>query len=265
MKFSILDINKLKKNKIPIVAITAYDFISSQIINELEFPIILVGDSASNVVYGYSDTLPISIDEMLLIVRAVSRASNTSLVVADMPFMSYQPSIGEAITNAGAFIKRGGADAIKLEGGLVYEKHIREIVQSGIPVMGHIGLMPQSIKKMGKYKIQGKTQDSADKILKDAVAVERAGAFSVVLEGVPSSLAKKITSELSIPTIGIGAGLDCSGQIQVFHDVLGLYKNFIPKHSKVFSDVRSIMVKGLKNYQNSVLKKTFPNKKNENL
>ena len=265
MKISISDIQNLKKKKVPIVSITAYDFISSQIINELEIPIILVGDSASNVVYGYPDTLSISMDEILLLVRAVSRASIYSLVVADMPFMSYQPSIRDAIKNAGALIKKGRADSIKLEGGLAYKNHIKAIVESGIPVMGHVGLMPQSIKKMGGYKIQGKTSKDANRVLEDAVSIQEAGGFAVVLEGIPSSLAQRITSELDIPTIGIGAGVHCDGQIQVFHDVLGLYKQFTPKHSSIFQNVRSNIYDGLKKYKNAVLNQDFPSKKNENL
>ena len=198
---------------------------------------------------------------MLFLIRAVSRAATKSLVVADMPFMSYQPSIKDAIKNAGQLIKKGRADAVKLEGGEPYVKHIHAIVQSGIPVMGHIGLMPQSIKQMGGYKIQGKTAQDAQHLLNSALALQKAGAFSIVLEGIPSSLAKKITDTLDIPTIGIGAGPYCSGQIQVFHDVLGLYKEFIPKHSSVFGDVRSSIYKGLKKYKNAVLKKTFPSLK----
>ena len=220
-KITIHDIVQFKKAGKKFATITAYDFTTTQIVEQAEIPLILVGDSASMMIYGYDTTIPISMEEMLFIIRAVTRASQSSLVVADMPFLSYQTSVKDAVKNAGILIKRGRAGAIKVEGGLQIQKQIKEIVGFGIPVMGHVGLTPQSFHQMSGYKIQGKTPKDAQKIIDDALAVEDAGAFSVVLECIPEDLAQKITAKLSIPTIGIGSGNMCDGQIQVLHDILG--------------------------------------------
>jgi len=249
------------KNCKPFCAITAYDFSTAKIIDESGIPVVLVGDSASMVSYGYDTTIPISMDEMLLITRAVSRAINSALVVGDMPFLSYQTSTAVAVKNAGRFLKEGGVSAVKLEGGKVVTKHISKIVNFGIPVMGHVGLTPQSVNQLSGYAVQGKDVKSAQKILDDARAVEDAGAFSVVLECVPVELAAKITRSLSIPTIGIGSGPCCDGQIQVFHDILGLVKNFTPKHAKVYVNLNKEISAALKRYADDVSKKKFPNKK----
>ena len=249
------------KNKKNFSAITAYDFTSAKIINQANIPIILVGDSASMISYGYSSTVPISMDEIILVTRAVSRATNSSLVVGDMPFGSYQHSVSIAVKNATRFLKEGGASAIKLEGGLLVQKQITKIVAFGIPVMGHVGLTPQSVNQLSGYSVQGKSLKSAQKILDDARAVEDAGAFAVVLECIPTELAKKITSSLSIPTIGIGSGKYCDGQIQVFNDILGLNDDFFPKHAKRYLSLQKSIVSALKKYDNEVINSSFPQKK----
>ncbi|MDB4031255.1 3-methyl-2-oxobutanoate hydroxymethyltransferase [bacterium] len=262
LKNKISDIYKLKKNKNPFTCITAYDFPSALIINELDIPLVLVGDSASMVVYGYENTTPISMDELLLVTKAVSRGIKTSLIIGDMPFMSYQPSIEKAIYNAGRLIKEGRVDAIKLEGGTEYIGQIINIIRSGIPVMGHIGLMPQSVLKESGYKIQGKTAEKAINIYKDAIALEKAGVFAIVLEGVPEELAAIITNTVKVPTIGIGAGISCDGQIQVLHDVIGLFNTKVPKHSKVFVNSHKDIKSALSEYKTDVENKKFPKENN---
>ena len=249
------------KNSKPFCAITAYDFSTAKIVDGAGIPVVLVGDSASMVSYGYDTTIPISMNEMLLVTRAVSRAINSALVVGDMPFLSYQTSTAVAVKNAGRFLKEGGVSAVKLEGGKVVSKHIDKIVSFGIPVMGHVGLTPQSVNQFSGYAVQGRDVKSAQKILDDARAVEDAGAFSVVLECVPVELAAKITQTLSIPTIGIGSGPRCDGQIQVFHDILGLIKGFAPKHAKTYINLNKEISTALKRYADDVSKKKFPDKK----
>lgn len=251
-KITIQDIKNLKHSDSPFATLTAYDFCSAQILDQAEIPLILVGDSASMTVYGYDTTIPVSMDEMLLVVSAVCRGVQRALVVADMPFLSYQPSIDETIKNAGKFIKIGGAHAVKLEGGEHIVENIQALVNNGIPVLGHVGLMPQSINQTSGYKIQGKTNQGADQIMNDARAVEEAGAFGVVLECIPETLATTITGELSIPTIGIGSGNTCDGQIQVFHDILGLTKKSPPKHAKQYAKLYNTILAIVKKYQNDI-------------
>ena len=258
-KKTILDIQKLKHLKTAFATLTAYDFPSAKIINELNIPIVLVGDSASMVVYGYKDTTPIQMNEMLLISKAVERGIDTALLVGDMPFMSYQPSEELAVQNAGRFIKEGRVDAIKLEGGIEYVKQISAIIASGIPVMGHIGLKPQSVLIESGYRVQGKTSESALKIYQDALALESVGVFALVLEGVPEELAQIITQKIKIPTIGIGAGKFCDGQIQVLHDVVGLLGADVPKHANTYINTQNMMIGAIKQYQSEVENKHFPN------
>ena len=203
-------------------------------------------------IYGYDTTLPISMEEMLLIVRAVCRGAQNSLIVADMPFLSYQPSIEETIKNGGRLIKEGNAHAVKLEGGKHMFNNIKSLVDTGIPVMGHVGLTPQSYHQMSGYKLQGKTEEDAEKILEDAIAVEKAGAFSIVLECIPEKLATKISDKLKIPTIGIGSGNTCDGQIQVFHDVIGLLKGTPPKHAMQGGNLYNDTLKIIKNYKSKI-------------
>ena len=260
-KHYIQDIQNFKKNQTRFATITAYDYTSSLICNNLGFPLLLVGDSASMVVFGYNDTTPVTMNEMLLLLKAVIRGNSSSLVVADMPFLSYQASKRDAIHNAGKFIK-AGANAVKLEGGREVATKVDALVKSGIPVMGHLGLLPQSINLMSGYKIQGKTADRATALIKDALLLEKMGAFSLVLEGVPSEVAKIITKKVDIPTIGIGSGADCDGQIQVFHDVLGLFNKIVPRHTKKFVDGNKHLISGLKKYKTSVESGQFPGSKN---
>ena len=259
-KITIRDIQKLKGGDTPFATITAYDYISAQNADAVDIPLLLVGDSAAMVVYGMENTIPISMDELLFLVRAVCRGTKKALVVADMPFMSYQPSVEDAVRNAGRFVKEGGACAIKLEGGTPYTAQIRAIIDAGIPVMGHVGLLPQSYNLSSGYRIQGKSKHEADKIIEDAEAVQESGAFAVVLEGVPGDLAERITKLLDIPTIGIGAGPFCDGQIQVYHDILGLYGDFSPKHAKRYGNFGVEIQKKLAEYKNEVEGKTFPTK-----
>jgi len=259
-KITIRDIQKLKGGDTPFATITAYDYVSAQNADAVNIPLVLVGDSAAMVVYGMENTIPISMDELIFLVRAVCRGTKKALVVADMPFMSYQASVEDAVRNAGRFVKEGGACAIKLEGGTPYTAQIRAIIDAGIPVMGHVGLLPQSYNLSSGYRIQGKSKHEADKIIEDAEAVQESGAFAVVLEGVPGDLAERITKLLDIPTIGIGAGPFCDGQIQVYHDILGLYGDFSPKHAKRYGNFGVEIQKKLAEYKNEVEGKTFPTK-----
>ena len=257
-KLSIRDIQGLKGKETPFATVTAYDFVSGQIADAVDIPLILVGDSAAMVIYGMETTIPITMDELIFLTRAVSRGASKALVVADMPFMSYQASIEDAVRNAGRFIKESGAGAIKLEGGTVYVDQIEAIIDAGIPVMGHVGLLPQSFHLSSGYRIQGKNKLEAAKIKEDALAVQKAGAFAVVLEGIPADLAQEITAQLHIPTVGIGAGPHCDGQIQVLHDILGLYGDFTPKHAKQYGNLRSEIHSILNQYKQDVQNKKFP-------
>ena len=260
MKIS--DIQKLKNSKNPFTTITAYDYPTAKIIDDLNIPLILVGDSASMVIYGYSDTTPITMNEMLLIAKAVRRGTNNSLVVGDMPFMSYQPSSELAVKNAGRFVKEARMDAVKLEGGVEHITQIKAIIKAGIPVMGHIGLKPQSVLVDSGYKIHGKTLNSALKIYHDALALERAGVFSLVLEGIPEELAQLITKAVKIPTVGIGAGKFCDGQIQVIHDLIGLFGGKVPKHAKAYLDLKMLISQSLVDYTKDVANTKFPSEEN---
>ena len=260
-KITIRDIQKLKGGDISFATITAYDYVSARNADAVDIPLLLVGDSAAMVVYGMENTIPISMDELIFLVRAVCRGTEKALVVADMPFMSYQASVEDAVRNAGRFVKEGGAGAIKLEGGIPYLSQIRAIIDAGIPVMGHVGLLPQSFHLSSGYRIQGKTKFEAEKIYEDALAVQESGAFSVVLEGIPADLAERITETLEIPTIGIGAGPKCDGQIQVYHDILGLYGDMVPKHTKQYGNFGVEIQKKLSEYKNEVEVRKFPSQK----
>ena len=259
-KITIRDIQKLKGGDTPFATITAYDYVSARNADAVDIPLLLVGDSAAMVVYGMENTIPISMDELIFLVRAVCRGTKKALVVADMPFMSYQASVEDAVRNAGRFVKEGGACAIKLEGGTHYTAQIRAIIDAGIPVMGHVGLLPQSYNLSSGYRIQGKSKLEAEKIIEVAEAVQESGAFAVLLEGIPADLAERITKLLDIPTIGIGAGPFCDGQIQVYHDILGLYGDFSPKHAKRYGNFGVEIQKKLAEYKNEVEGKTFPTK-----
>ncbi len=250
----------MKKKQEKIVCLTAYDYPCARILDESEIDIILVGDSAANVFAGEKYTLPITMEEMLYHTRVVCRAVENGLVIADMPFLSYQTSIRDAIYNAGRFLKVG-ARGVKLEGGAPIVETIKRLVDLGIPVMGHIGLTPQSIHKLGGYKLQGRTEKEGARLIKDAELLESAGCFSIVLEKIPSRLAKKITNTISIPTIGIGAGSDCDGQVLVLHDILGLFKNFTPKFVKQYAHIGDEIRKAVQQYRDEVKKGIYPDEK----
>jgi 3-methyl-2-oxobutanoate hydroxymethyltransferase len=253
-RITLTTLYKMKGKKEKIVAMTAYDYPFARIADEAGIHIILVGDSLGMVVQGESSTLPVTMDEMIYHTRMVSRAAGHALIIGDMPFMSYQAGRQDAITNAGRFLKEAGAAAIKLEGGAAVSQTIKAISDAGIPVQAHIGLTPQSVHQMGGYKVQ---RDD-ERLMADALEVEAAGAFSVVLEGIPSDISEKITKALSIPTIGIGAGPHCDGQILVLHDLLGLNPVRIPKFAKKYADLGKKARDGIKNYIDEVQKGKFP-------
>ena len=245
----------------PIVMCTAYDAPFASFALKAGIDMMLVGDSVGTTLLGFDSTIPVTMEDMLRHTMAVRRGAAEAFLVGDMPFMSYQACEAEAIRNAGRLLKEGGADAVKLEGGAEYAPLIRKLVLSGIPVMGHIGLMPQSVNVMGGYKVQGRGDAAENKLVEDAKALERAGAFAVVLECVPEEAAARVTGELNIPTIGIGSGRACSGQIQVLHDLLGLLE-FRPKHAGRYAEVGEIVLDALKNYCQDVKSGKFPTEEN---
>tara|TARA_B100000700_G_C15024199_1_gene847296 strand:+ start:311 stop:1141 length:831 start_codon:yes stop_codon:yes gene_type:complete len=261
-KITIKKIRGWKNNPKPFSVVTAYDYTSAKLVDDSNIPLVLVGDSASMVTYGFSSTVPVSMEEMLLVCRAVSKACTSTFVVGDMPFLSYQTSVATAIKNAGLILKQGGAEAVKLEGGVEVKSKIKNIVSCGIPVMGHVGLTPQSVNQLSGHRVQGRDAVSAQKIMDDARAVEDSGAFAIVLECIPKQLAQLISETLTIPTIGIGAGPSCDGQVQVFHDMLGLIKNFNPKHAKKYLHLAKNIHKSLNQYHSDVANKKFPQIKN---
>jgi len=258
-KITVLDVLKMKKEGRKIPVLTAYDYSMSRILDEAGIPIILVGDSAGMVFAGHKNTLPVTMDEMRYHTRAVARGIKNALVVADMPFLSYQASLEDARRNAGLFVK-DGAEAVKLEGGLGVADTIKAIVDMGVPVIGHIGLTPQSIHIMGGYRVQGREKKQRKRLLDDAKAVEEAGAFAVILEGMPAELAKEITRAVSIPTIGIGAGPHCSGQVLVIHDILGLYDDIKPRFVKRYANLKDIISSATSEYMEDVETGRFPAK-----
>jgi len=249
---------KMKQRGEKIAVLTAYDFFTAKILDEIGIDSILVGDSANMVFYGAKDTLSISMDQMIYHTRAVSSAVKRALVIGDMPFLSYQTSVSDAVLNAGRFLKEGGAQGVKIEGGLEMKDTVKRLIEVGIPVMGHIGMTPQSIEKFGGYSVQGKDEKKAEYLLESAKALEDAGCFSIVLECIPRELAKKITSSLKIPTIGIGAGLDCDGQVLVVNDILGLYEEFKPKFVRRYAELGKEMRKACKNFVDDVKAKKYP-------
>jgi len=250
----------LKQKKINITALTAYDFITAKLLDSAGIDIILVGDSLSNVFQGNETTLPVTMDEMIYHTKAVTKGVERAMVVVDMPFMSYQLGLDDGFRNAGRILKETHAAAVKVEGGKRVAETVRKITENGIPVMGHVGLTPQSIHQFGSYKERGKTKKEADEIFQDAKALEDAGAFAIVLEKIPASLAKKITSALSVPTIGIGAGKFCDGQILVTPDMLALNVDFHPRFVRHYSNLADEINKAVKNYISDVKKGNFPSK-----
>ncbi|MCF8305224.1 MAG: 3-methyl-2-oxobutanoate hydroxymethyltransferase [Ignavibacteriales bacterium] len=248
----------LKKQDIRISALTAYDFITAKILDEAGIDIILVGDSLSNVFQGNETTLPVTMDEMIYHTKAVAKGAKRAMIIVDMPFMSYQGNSDEAFTNAGRIMKETPAGAVKMEGGIRIAPKVERITEAGIPVMGHIGLTPQSIHQFGSYKARGKDKDEAKQIIADAEALEKAGAFAVVLEKIPKNLAKEITGILSIPTIGIGAGMHCDGQILVTNDMLGLTTDFSPRFVRRYAELSEVIKNSVENYVSDIRAGNFP-------
>ncbi|MFQ6122825.1 MAG: 3-methyl-2-oxobutanoate hydroxymethyltransferase [Dehalococcoidales bacterium] len=258
MRVTINQVKEMKQKGEKIAMLTAYDYTTAKIMDEVGIPLILVGDSLGMVVLGYETTIPVTMEEMIHHTKAVVRGTKQAMIIGDMPFMTYHVTVSDALKNAARFIQEGGAQAVKLEGGITVAEKVNRIVECGIPVMGHLGLTPQSIHQLGGFRVQGKTPEAAARILKDAKALEEAGAFAIVLETVPAQLAKLITDSISIPTIGIGAGIGCDGQVQIINDILGSFTDFVPKHAKRYADLANIMSSAITEYYNEVKAGTFP-------
>lgn len=260
MKNTVITFKSAKGNKEKLTMLTAYDYSTAKLIDSCGVNGILVGDSLGMVCLGYEDTLSVTMEDMIHHTKAVAKGTKDTLIIADMPFMSYQTSVYDSVVNAGRLIKEGRSHAVKLEGGIEVYEQIKAVVKASIPVMGHIGLTPQSINAFGGFKVQGKSEQAAKKLIGDALAVEKAGAFAVVLEGVPSKLATLITNKLSIPTIGIGAGVDCDGQILVYQDMLGMFSDFTPKFVKKYEKLGDRMKAAFLDYIDEVKRGAFPSK-----
>ncbi len=258
MKNTVATFRKAKEDGKKLSMLTAYDYSTASLLDAAGINGILVGDSLGNVILGYEDTISVTMEDMIHHGAAVARGAKNALVVVDMPFMSYQGSVYDALKNAGRLMKEGRANAVKLEGGVEVVPQIQAIVQAGIPVMGHLGLTPQSINAFGGYKVQGKDEAAAKKLLDDAKAIAEAGVFAMVLECVPSALAKKVTEAVPVPTIGIGAGADCDGQILVYQDMLGMFSDFTPKFVKRYANIGEAMKAAFKGYIDEVGEGAFP-------
>ncbi len=256
-------LREMKKEKKKIIILTAYDYQMAKLLDEVGVDILLVGDSLGMVILGYETTLSVTMDEMLHHTKAVSKGTKRAMVVGDMPFMSYQISVGEALKNAGRFLQEGGAHAVKLEGGEEIALTVEKIVKAGIPVMGHLGLTPQSVHQIGGYKVRGREEAQAKKLIQDAKILDEIGVFSIVLECVPAELAKEITQVVSVPTIGIGAGRYCDGQVLVTQDMLGLFDKFVPKFVKQYVKLSDSIKKAVKDYIDEVHSGKFPSDEHE--
>lgn len=262
MRLTIRDIQKMKADKQPITMLTAYDATSARVSEAADVPMLLVGDSLGMVVQGHDSTIPVTLEHMIYHTEIVTRVTEQALIVADMPFMTYSVSTEQALTNAARLMQNSGAGAVKVEGGAFIAPTIERLTQAGIPVMGHIGLTPQSIKQLGGFRVQGRDLDRARTLIRDAEAVQAAGAFAIVLELVPIELAQIITERLEIPTIGIGAGGGCDGQVQVFHDILALFDNFLPRHAKQYAQIGNLMQAAIEQYTAEVREGDFPTAEN---
>lgn len=258
MRVTIGKLMEMKQRGEKISMLTAYDYSTARLVDEAGIPLILVGDSLGMVMLGYDSTIPVTIDEMIHHTKAVSRGAKNALVVGDMPFMTYHTSIEEALRNAGRFLQEGGCQTVKLEGGEAVAEKVSRIVAAGIPVMGHLGYTPQSTHQLGGPKAVGKSAESAAQLIKDAKILEEAGAFAIVLELVPAPLAKLVTQKVNVPTIGIGAGKDCDGQVQVINDLLGLISDFVPKHAKQYARLCDTIRSSVTEYITEVQAGTFP-------
>jgi len=260
MKITVQDFLRKKEGRQKITMLTAYDYPFAQIVDEAGIDAILVGDSLGMVIQGLENTLPVTMEEMIYHTKIVSRAAKRAMSIGDMPYLSYQVSIEDAVRNGGRFLKEAGAQAVKLEGGREIADKVEAMTKCEIPVMAHIGITPQSIHKVGGYRVQGRTEEAAKRLMEDAKILEDAGAFSLILEAIPAELAGQITEQLTIPTIGIGAGPHCDGQILVMHDLLGLFERFIPKFVKRYVDLRSDALNALILYKEEVEQGIFPSK-----
>lgn len=258
MKITVNDFYRKKQAAEKITMLTAYDYPTAQMVDEAGIDAILVGDSVSMVVQGIANTLPVTMDEMIYHTKMVARAAKNAMVISDMPYMSYQISVEDSLRNAGRFIKEGGAHAVKLEGGREVADIVVAMTRAEIPVMAHIGLTPQAFNRMGGFKVQGRSKEAAERLLEDAKILEDAGAFSLVVEAVPAELATQITRSLAIPTIGIGAGVECDGQVLVLHDLLGLFERFLPKFAKRYVNLKEFGVRAIQEYKKDVEDGTFP-------
>lgn len=261
MKTTVTTLQKMKEEGKKITMLTAYDYSTAKLEDEAGIDTILVGDSLGNVMLGYENTIPVTVDNMITYGASVVRGAKNAFVVIDMPFMSYQTSVYDAVCNAGRIMKETGCDAVKLEGGVKFAPVIEAITNASIPVIAHIGLTPQSINAFGGHKVQGKTEAAAKQIIEDAKAVEAAGASAIVIEGVPAAIGKLATEAVKIPTIGIGAGPDCDGQVLVYQDVLGMFTDFTPKFVKRYADIGSIMKEAFADYIKEVKEQSFPEEK----
>lgn len=259
-KFTVTDYKKHKESGEKITMVTAYDYSTAKIVDEAGIESILVGDSLGMTMLGYEDTLAVTMEDMIHHAKAVTRGAKRPLVVVDMPFLSYHISDEQAVENAGRILKETGAAAVKLEGGEVVKSRIEAVIRAQIPVMGHIGLTPQSINMLGGFKVQGKNHEIAEQLIADAKMLEEIGCFSIVIEAVPADLAAKISKSISIPTIGIGAGVDCDGQVLVIQDLLGQFTDFLPKFVKRYANLKDITIKALNEYSNEVKSGAFPTK-----
>ena len=261
MRVTISDIRGMKEKGEKIAMLTAYDYSTAKLMDEAGIPIILVGDSLGMVTLGYETTIPVTMDEMIHHTKAVVRGATHALVVGDMPFMTYHVSVEDALRNAARFIQEGGAQAVKLEGGETVADKVKRMVECGMPVLGHIGLTPQSVHQFGGFKVQGRTPEAAVRLLNDARALDEAGVFGIVLETVPAPLSKLITETVNVPTIGIGAGPHCDGQVQVVNDILGLFTDFVPKHAKQYAVLYDVIKGAVSDYISEVQEQTFPTSK----
>lgn len=257
-KFTLLDLQAKKADHEPVTMVTAYDYPSAALVDRADIDLILVGDSLGMVVLGLDSTVPVTMEEMLHHCRAVARGAEHAFLIGDLPFLSYQVSVSEAVRNAGRFLKEGNMDAVKLEGGQAVTATVAAIIDAGIPVMGHIGLTPQSVSKLGGYRVQGRNARAAIELLEDALALQEAGCFALVLEAVPAPVAKAITARLHIPTIGIGAGTDCDGQVLVYHDMLGMFDRFTPRFVKQYAELNRRILDALSSFREDVATGRFP-------
>ena len=260
-RITVRNIAEMKRRREKIPMITAYDYTTATIADAAEIPIILVGDSLGMVVLGYESTIPVTLDDMIHHVKMVARGSKNALIVADLPFMTYQIDPAQALTNAARLMQEGGAHTVKLEGGENVAPIVQRIVECDIPVMGHIGVTPQSVNALGGYRVRGRNPREASQLLADALALEAAGAYAVVLELVPAPLSQLISQRLTIPTIGIGAGAGCDGQVQVLHDMLGLFTDFVPKHAKQYVNLAQVIKDAFSQYSQEVRDGSFPTEK----